>query len=73
LDARFELLTNEQLRALAHLRSQSSSDWLAPADGYRLLVLEPGEPAVRAVLRESGTRQLFRDSHVVVLLRSARR
>jgi hypothetical protein len=73
-DARFELLTSGQLRAISHFRNQSSADWLASASGYRLLVLDPRheEPAVRVVLDEPGTKQLYRDAGVAVLLRSSR-
>lgn len=72
-DIRFELLNSDQLRAISHFRNQSSSDWLASADGYRLLVLDPRYegPAVSAVNGEPGTRQLYADPDVAVLLRSA--
>jgi hypothetical protein len=72
-DARFELLSAEQLRAISHFRNQNSTDWLDSANGYRLFVLDPRseEPAIRAVSNEVGTRQLFRDNRVAVLLRSA--
>src|SRR6266545_2505926 len=74
-DARFELLTNDQLQAISRFRNQSSAQWIASADGYRLLVLDPRdeEPAVSAVLRESGTKQLYRDRRIAVLLRSSDR
>jgi hypothetical protein len=70
-DARFELLSSRQLRAISHFRNHSSADWLAAADGYRLLVLDPEDEkrAIRVVLHEAGTRQLYRDRHVAVLLR----
>ncbi len=73
-DARFELLSSDQLRAISHFRNQSSGDWLDSANGYRLLVLDPRNegPAVSTVDNEPGTRQLYRDSRVAVLLRSAR-
>jgi hypothetical protein len=72
-DARFELLSAEQLRAISHFRNQSSTDWLDSANGYRLLVLDPGseKPAVQVVSREPGTRQLYADSDVAVFLRRA--
>jgi hypothetical protein len=73
-DIRFELLSSDQLRAISHFRNQSSADWLASAGGYRLLVLDPRSegPAVSAVNDEPGTRQLYADSGVAVLLRSAK-
>ncbi len=74
-DARFELLTSDQLQAISRFRNQSSAHWIASADGYRLLVLDPRdeEPAVSAVLREPGTKQLYRDRRIAVLLRSSDR
>jgi hypothetical protein len=70
-DARFELLSSRQLHAISHFRNHSSADWLAAADGYRLLVLDPQDEkrAIRVVSHEVGTRQLYRDRHVAVLLR----
>jgi hypothetical protein len=74
-DARFELLSSRQLHAIAHFRRKSSPDWLRAARGYRLLVLDPDKEraAVRAVLRESGARAIYRDHQVAVLLRHASR
>jgi hypothetical protein len=74
-DARFELLTDRQLRSLAHFRNSSTPRWIDVADGYRLLVLDPAteRPAIRELLRERGTTALFRDRHVAVLLRGAER
>jgi hypothetical protein len=71
-DARFELLSSRQLYAIGHFRDQSSAHWLDAARGYGLLVLDPQhEPgAISQVLRERGTRRLYRDKHVAVLLRS---
>lgn len=73
-DARFELLSSGQLRAISHFRNHSSPDWLVAADGYRLLVLDPQDEkrAIRVVLHEFGTKQLYRDRHVAVLLRKGR-
>jgi hypothetical protein len=74
-DARFELLTSNQLHAIAHFRHQSSPRWLASAAGYRLLVLDSREEkrAVRTVLAEPRAKSLYRDADVAVLLRSAGR
>jgi hypothetical protein len=73
-DARFELMSSEQLYAVVRFRQRSSANRLAAAAGYRMLVLDAGseKPAIRAVLREPGSRVLYRDSHVAVLLRSTR-
>jgi hypothetical protein len=71
-DARFELMTGEQLRSIVRFRQRISADRLATVSGYRLLVLDPAteKPAIRAVLSEAGTVVLYRDSHVAVLLRA---
>jgi hypothetical protein len=73
-DARFELMTTEELHAVARFRQRNSANRLALAAGFRLFVLDAGSerPAIRAVLREPGARALYRDSHVAVLLRSMR-
>jgi hypothetical protein len=73
-DARFELLSSAQLHSIARFRSQGQGVSLAPAAGYRLLVLDPGTErrAIRDVLAEPGARALYRDSHVEVLLRQGR-
>ena len=74
-DARFELLSSAQLRSIAHFRNQSSANWIEASRGYRLLVLDPEKerPAIRAVVREQGTKVLYRDRHVAVLLRGGAR
>jgi hypothetical protein len=71
-DARFELLSTRQIRSVADFRARSSPAWLSAAAGYRLLVLDPRveERAIRAVLSEPGSRTLYRDRRVAVLLRS---
>jgi hypothetical protein len=71
-DARFELLSTHQIREVADFRARTSPEWLSAADGYRILVLDPRveKRAIRAVLREPGTRQLYRDRRIAVLLRS---
>jgi hypothetical protein len=72
-DARFELMTREQLVDIVRFRQQRTANRLGIAKGYRVFVLDPAaeKPAVRAIRREPGARTLFRDSHVVVLLRGA--
>jgi hypothetical protein len=69
-DARFELLTSRQIKAVANFHNRSSPDWLAPAAGYRLFVLDPEESAFRSILHEPGVRQLYRDRAIAVLLRT---
>jgi hypothetical protein len=74
-DARFELLSSRQLRSLAHFRNRSTQGWVHAADGYRLVVLDPAteRPVIRDLLRQPGTIALYRDRHVAVLLRGAKR
>jgi hypothetical protein len=71
-DARFELMTGEQLRSIVRFRQRISANRLATVSGYRLLVLDPAseKPAIRDVLTEPGATVLYRDSHVAVLLRA---
>ncbi len=72
-DIRFELLTSAQLDAIHALRTETGLDWLRAANGYRVLVLNPGNDkgAVRLIERQKGTVVLFRSSSVVALERSS--
>jgi hypothetical protein len=73
-DARFELLTNSQLVNIYFWRSHIGRDWPNIA-GCRAIVLVnlPEEPTTeRALLREHGTRRLYRDSRISILVRSSR-
>jgi hypothetical protein len=70
-DIRYELLSDAQLKRLAAFESQSGTDWRAAAAGYRILVLDPHEPAV-AFYRRGGARTLYADGSVVVLETTAR-
>jgi hypothetical protein len=70
-DARFELLSNQQIHALARFRHQTTPQWSAAAAGYRLLVLDPTteQRVISSVRAEPGTRLLFRNDDIAVLLR----
>jgi hypothetical protein len=70
-DIRYELLTDAQIERIAAFESQSGADWQAAAAGYRILVLDPHEPAV-AFYRQGGARTLYADGSVVVLQATAR-
>jgi hypothetical protein len=74
-DARFELLTPAQLRSVARLRQRIPSQGLAPAGGYRILVLDPLDErgALRLAQLENGTHALYRDPNVYVMLRAPNR
>ena len=65
-DIRYELLSDAQIERIAAFESQSGADWRAAATGYRILVLDPHEPAV-ASYRQGGARTLYADGNVVVL------
>ena len=71
-DARFELLSAQQVRAIVDLKFVSGLEWKRAARGYRLLVLSTQDTldAVRAIEREPGRRILFDHAGVVVILRS---
>jgi hypothetical protein len=74
-DSRFELMSSKELLEVARFRARGSTNRLAPAVGYRMLVLDPRaeKPAIRAVLAQPGARALFRNPNVAVLLRSSAR
>jgi hypothetical protein len=70
LDARFELLPAGTLAQVSAFYHREGRDWRAAARGYDVLVLDPRRRSLVAVLAaEAGTRELFRDEHVVVLER----
>jgi len=70
-DARLELLTNSQLVNIYFWRSHIGRDW-TNIPGCRAIVLVnlPEEPLTeRALLREHGTRRIYRDSRISILVR----
>jgi hypothetical protein len=73
-DARFELLSRQQLERIVAFRKEQGDDWFGAAHGYRLLVLDPRGDigAVRLLKAEPGTSALYGDDKVVVLRRVAR-
>ena len=72
-DARFELLTAEQLHAIAEFRRRTAAPSLAVTAGYRLLALDPHteKPAIAAALSEPGARSLYRNADIAVILKGA--
>jgi hypothetical protein len=70
-DIRFELLSQAQLTAVARWRNEVGQHWASAADGARLIVLAlPSEATIqRDLLARSGTKVLYRDSRISVLLR----
>jgi hypothetical protein len=73
-DARFELLTRQQLDRIVAFRLEHGPGWLDAANGYRLLVLDPKSDrgAIAVLARQPGTTVLYRDNQVVVLRRASR-
>jgi hypothetical protein len=71
-DIRFELYTKRQIVALGRFSYHEGNSWARIADGYRVIVVDEessaGSPS-KALLREPGTRVLYRDDGVSVLLR----
>jgi len=70
-DARLELLTNSQLVNIYFWRSHIGRDW-TNIPGCRAIVLVNllEEPLTeRALLREQGTRRIYRDSRISILVR----
>ena len=72
-DARFELLSPEQMDSLVALFSAAGAGWKQAARGDRLLVLDrtATPDAVRGFLAEPGRRVLYDDGTRVVILRAA--
>jgi hypothetical protein len=72
-DARFELLSTEQLGWIATLKLIGAPDWKRAARGYRLVVLDQATTtkAITAFEREPGRRIVYAHAGVVVILRSA--
>jgi hypothetical protein len=64
-DARFELLTGAQLRAIVRFKSEIGDGWRAAARGYDVLVLDAAH--ARDALR--GLRRRYADGRVVVAAR----
>jgi hypothetical protein len=73
-DARYELLSANQLGALQALFNRSTPAWKSAARGYRVLVLsrtyDPG--AYSSFKTEPGARVLYNDGQRLVVLRGAR-
>lgn len=70
-DARFELLSNDELERLYRLQNRLTPQWKAAVADHRLLVLPRGQGSAmaRALMTEDGARPIYRDSSVVILLR----
>jgi hypothetical protein len=71
-DARFELLSEQQLSAIAAFRAQRGPAWRRAANGYRILVLDPvrERAAARTLRSEPGVWTIIARPQVVVLGRS---
>ena len=67
-DIRYELLSDRELGRIAAFQSRAGATWPAAADSYRLLVLDPHEPAA-VYYRHRGARRIYQDTHVAVLER----
>ena len=67
-DARLELLSRDELRALSRLSVVRGTDYAAPVRGFGLLVLDPRRrpEMTRALLGRDDIRQVFRGKDVVV-------
>ncbi len=71
-DARFELLSANQMSGLQDLFYAIGPDWKRAARGYRLIVLDRryAPAAATGFLRETGRRILYDDGNRLVILRS---
>ena len=68
-DVRFELYTPGDFDRIVDFRGEQGGDWQSLADGYDVLVLEPGEGA-DAFAAEAGAEVVYRDGSVVVIRRA---
>ena len=70
-DARFELLSDAEIRSIARFRARSGAAWRRPADGSEILVLDAAAErgVVRSLLAGGDARTLYRDREVAVLIR----
>jgi hypothetical protein len=70
-DARFELLSRDELERLYRLEHRSTPQWTAALADHRLVVLPQvqGASTARALMAEESVHPLYRDRSVVVLLR----
>jgi hypothetical protein len=69
-DARFELLSETQLRRISAWRNPVGKSWMTAAAHDRVIVLDlPGERAAAELLLAGHMHEAFRDEHVVVLVR----
>jgi hypothetical protein len=72
-DVRFELLSRDELDAIAGTLKADGDDWKRGARGFRLVVLSPDDrsDSARGFLAEPGRQILLRDNDAVVVLRPA--
>jgi hypothetical protein len=72
-DARFELLSAQQISRMQAVFSVAGLNWKQGANGYRLLVLDRkyDPDTVQAFTREPGARVLYDDGERIVILRAA--
>jgi hypothetical protein len=72
-DARFELLSSDQLAQMQAVFAVTGLNWKQGAKGYRLIVLDRkyDAPTVQAFTHEPGARVLYNDGEREVILRSA--
>lgn len=73
-DVRFEIYSRETFQRIVRFRGEQGDDWKSLADGYEVVVLETGQepshiPDFRA---ERGTRAIYRDERVTVVVRRPR-
>ena len=73
-DARFELLSKKQLKSVFIWRNELGDGWRSAAGGARLIVLDSHTESKteHALLRQKGTRRLYHDRNVSIVLRPTR-
>ena len=70
-DARFELLSSQELEQLYRLQNRLTPQWKAAVADHRLVVLPRGQGSAtaHALMSQDGARRIYGDRSVVVLLR----
>jgi hypothetical protein len=70
-DARFELLSSEELDRLYRLQNRLTPGWKAAVANHGLVVLPSGQGSetARALMTEDGLRRIYGDRSVVILRR----
>ena len=70
-DVRFELLTRQQIDAIANYNAEAGDDWIDVADGFDIVVIDArDEPShIDDFLAEPGTQMVYRGERAALIVR----